>query len=346
MSTGTTTLLTASPSALANQIRVGLNKQLVEGASKLLNYNRFVSKTKRPQQMGEKTFRFFIRQDADASRVASLTEGTPISTFQQLTEDYADVTAAQFGEAIKITDIAAGNTLWDYASRAKEEFAADAALKWDNIVRDSIITGLKDSDTLGVELFAGVTETGDTSADYTSIVAATVANAKVTEAKILHAKTMLVINGARMINGDYICQTPAQLEMDMLKDTGIRGLLNNQGGKAVFDGEIGRIYGVRFLTTNEGSCEGATYGTQSAAGKNIFAMHFFGADAFGAVSWGVQSGSQWMNAPQFIIADKEDKSDPLNQLKFVGWKAVNAATILRKKNNVLLRAKATNFSTD
>ena len=346
MANGTMNISTPTPSSLANQIRTGLNKELIAGAEKLLNYNRFVSKTRRPKQQGEKTFRFFIRQDADASRVSSLTEGAPINTFIQLEEDYVDVTAAQFGEAMKITDIAADNTLWDYAMRAKEEFAADAALKWDDTVKGAIVTGLKDSDTLGVELFAGVAPTGDTSADYTSLYGLSTANAKITEASILAAKATLVINGAPMINGDYVAQLPAQVEYDLLQDSGLRAVANyQQGSKQVYDGEVGRIYGVRFLTTNNPSCEGATYGTQSTAGKNIYGVHFFGKDAFGAVSWSAQDSSAWMNAPQFIIKDKPDSADPLNQLKFVGWKAVNAACVLRKKNNVFLRVKSTRFST-
>lgn len=347
MPTGATTISgTPSPTTLVNSIRTHLNKELVQGASKLLNYDRFVSKSRQPKQMGEKTFRFFIKRDADASRVSDLTEGTPISTFQQIDETYVDVTAAQLGMALKISDIAADNTLWDYAARAKDEFAEDMALKWDDVVKGAIVTGLLNSDTLGVELFAGVTETGDSSNDYTSQYALSTANAKITEAKILKAKATLIINGARMINGDFIAQLPAQVEYDLLQDTGLRAAANyQQGSKQVYDGEVGRIYGIRFLTTNNPSCEGATYGTQSTAGKNIYGVHFFGKDAFAAVSWSAKDSSTWMNAPQFIVKDKPDSADPLNQLKFVGAKAVNAATILRAKNNVFLRCKSTAFST-
>ena len=214
-------------------------------------------------------------------------------------------------------------------------------------MKEACVAGLLNQGSLGVELFAGVSgyTTGTSATDYTTQYALTAAAAKITEAAVLAAKARLVINGARMINGDFVAQLPAQVELDFLQDSGLRAAANmQQKSPQVYDGEVGRIYGIRFLTTNNPSIEGATYGTQSTAGKNVFGVHIFGKDAFGAVSWSAQGSSQWMNAPQFIIKDQADSADPLNQLKFVGAKAVNAACVLRKKNNVLLRVKSTAFS--
>jgi N4-gp56 family major capsid protein len=338
-----------SPTTLANQITVGLNKDLVKRGKDLLVYDQFVSKTRVPKNTGHTSYRFFISRDASASRVSTLTDGTPINTFQLIDETYVDVTAAQFGIAMKISDFTAANTIWDYAMRARDEFAADLALKWDDVVKGAVVTGLLNSDGTGVELFAGIANggTGDSSANYTSLYALAPSASKISEATVLLAKTNLIINRARQINGDFVAVLPAQVEMDLLQDAGLRAAANmQQKSPQVYNGEVGRIYGIRFITTNNGSIEGTTYGTQSTAGKNVFGVHFMGADAVGAVSWSVDGkGSNWMASPQFIVKDKPDSADMLNQIYGVGAKACNAATILRSKSNVLLRCKATGYST-
>ena len=44
--------------------------------------------------------------------------------------------------------------------------------------------------------------------------------------------------------------------------------------------------------------------------------------------------------PQIIINDQPDKSDPLNQLVMVGWKAAYVAMILQPTWGIALRSKS------
>ena len=87
------------------------------------------------------------------------------------------------------------------------------------------------------------------------------------------------------------------------------------GGTAIMDGEIGKLYGVRFIET-----------TNVKVANNIHSTMIIGKDAYGVCD--VEKGS----TPQIIVkeAGSAGTADPLNQRSSVGWKTLFTAVRLNE----------------
>jgi N4-gp56 family major capsid protein len=96
----------------------------------------------------------------------------------------------------------------------------------------------------------------------------------------------------------------------------------------LFNGEIGKMYGVRFVEHNNAWRSGATQGTYSGAGV-VFSAFMFGRNAFGVPDLATV-GSPF--APQVNVVQGADKSDPANLIKaLVSFKTYYVAKVSQPK---------------
>jgi N4-gp56 family major capsid protein len=319
MATASTSVGTGT-TGITSQFQTKYSKDLLDHAINTLQLQQFANQADLPKNVGGKSIRFFRPVQADTANVQTLTEGTPITNFTQLTYENIDCTLAQYGEAIKFTDIIGWTSLLNVMKDGITLMGEDCAIKADDITLAAIMSGTGDGAV--VKRYSG----GATS--FSSLQALSNANGKFSYTDGLDAMTNLKINKAPRINGEYIGIASPRIARDLMTDTNWINASAYSAVSQLFKGEVGSLGGIRYvLSTNEWSELGSgTEGTRVTSGGNMFATLFTGKGAYGVPKLAGTSAYK----PQVIIADKADKSDPLNQNMFVGWKAYYGACVLNK----------------
>ena len=313
--------------SLSGQYQRHFSKQLLDHAIDTLVLNQFAKQAELPQGLGSKTIRFFRPVTAASANVQTLVEGTPISTFTDMSYTAVDVDLTQIGEAMKFTDVLGWTNLLNVLKDGIALMGEDCALKADDVTLASIIGGTP------TKRYSGG------AANFNALNALSAANGKFTASDALDAMTNLTINKAPRINGQYVAVVPPQIGRDLMRDGDWLDVSKYSSATALFKGEIGSLYGVRFVSTTNAWGEDTTddtEGTRDTASPGIFSTIVTGRDGYGVVKL---SGTSPMK-PQVIISDKADKSDPLNQTLIAGWKAFYAAKLLNTAWVVVVRSKS------
>jgi len=331
-------------SSLSAQYQKAFSKELLKYAVQALVLAQFGQRAPLPTGSGAKVIRWF-RYDAPSSGlgadgitpsstgIQSLSEGvTPAtSTYRTLSLSTVDGTLAQYGQVVQITDILKATEFFDSLAQATKINGQDAALHADSLIRNE----------LGAN---GTTKRyGSSVADFATLIGTATASAKITATNVLDCTTNLKINRAPMINGNYVGVIPPQISRDLMRDADWLTASQYSNVQALYQGEIGKFYGVRFVEATNPWIEDETEGTYDAVlagGSNttglIYSTFFLGEGAFGVPDLASQSPF----GPQVIITAGADKSDPLNQTTNVGFKTFWCAKILNAAYFVNLRCKS------
>jgi N4-gp56 family major capsid protein len=327
-------MATTTQSTLTDLYQTFFSKQLLDHAVQALVLDKFGLPAELPKNKGALTIRWFRPGVAAASNVQSLSEGTPISTFRNVTYAYVEATLAQYGEAAKITDVVTMTGLFDALKQSIETMGEDCALHADNIVRAVLShasTGLTKRYAQARTSFASVRD-------------ATAANGKIIGSDILDAVTALKINRAKPFGGSYAAILPPQVIRDLVRDGDILDPAKYQAKEIIFKGEVGNVWGARIVEQTAPFQEIDNEGTHAdtfVAGTNttgfIYSVYVVGKGAYGIPKL---AGTQSPTKPSIIINDKPDKADPLNQYMTAGWKSFWAAKVLDATFGITLRCKS------
>lgn len=312
--------------SVTNQFQGYFDKRLLEHAIQALSLNDYAKKADLPQNVGSTSISFFRPITATSANVQTLAEGTPISNFTDLTYSKITVNLAQYGEAVKITDILKYTQLFDAIKQGITLMGEDCALKADDITRNAIVPNITGT---SLRYSQGIT-------NFANLSAATASGGKFVATDALDAVTQLRIGRAPMINNAYVGIVPPQIGRDLMNDNDWLQASKYSAVQQLFKGEIGMLHGVRFVIATNPFREtsGGVEGTFVNNGT-IFSSIFTGRDAYGVPSL---TGNTPFS-PRMIISDKPDKSDPLNQFVTVGWKAFYGATLLNNSFLVVMKSK-------
>ena len=144
-------------------------------------------------------------------------------------------------------------------------------------------------------------------------------------------RTLKVMNAPR-INGGYVGIIHPDVPHDLMSDPLWVNVKTYSDPSGIYEGEIGKIEGVRFVETSEAKiwkAAGKDYatGTESggvvtpaAAKRDVYATMILGANAYGVTE--VTGGGLQHIVKQLGSAGT---ADPLNQRATAGWKAIKAA---------------------
>jgi N4-gp56 family major capsid protein len=237
--------------------------------------------------------------------LTALTEGTT-PTGNSITVTALTATPNQYGDFVQVSDVLdleAIDPVLDEMATVLGEQASDTL---DQITRDILVAG--------------------TSVQYAGgqVSRVTVAASNVlTVLEIRKAVRALKRAKAKPVDGmDFVAIVEPGATYDLQGDTAWVTANQYAGSKAIFNGEIGRLYGVRFVETpNAKIFTGA-----GAAGIDVYCTIIMGAEAYGIVD---VAGS---GAVQNIIkpVGSAGSADPLNQRATTGWKALFTAKILQQ----------------
>lgn len=317
-------------STVTQDLQKYFNPQLLDYAIQELRLSDFAMKAKLPQGKGAKIVSFLRWDVPAASNVQTLTEGTAISTFRDLTLTNVDVTLAQYGEAARISDIRSYVELFDTMKQAIKVMGEDAALHFDTTTRNTIVAGSP------TEQFA------QGAANFAALDAATTSAGSATTSDFKGAYTRLAVNRAKLFPGgkgvpdSYVAIVPPQVVHTLRDDP--RWVEANKYGnpEVLYSNELGYLDGIRYMVATNPFIELHTKGTYDGTG-GIYSNLVFGQNAYGVPELTGQSEM----SPTIVVVDTPDSANPLNQYKTIGWKAFWAALLLNTNWILNLRSKTT-----
>ena len=359
MATNTTT-------TLSNQYQNYFSKKLLSYAVQALILDQFAKKAPLPARAGHKAITMFRYGAPSTSAIEALTEGTAPSGTRTLSLDKIEKSLTQRGQVIELTDILTATDLLNSLQQSIKTNGQDAALDMDTITRNTVVgsnvggtameggyaadmsASLDNGDTL-VELYADGTKETTAATQYTAFEASTGSGTLLDAPAVLNAVTQLKVNRAQSARGGmYVAAASPQVISDVMTDTVWQNAATYSNVQDLYKGEVGSLYGAKFIMTTNPFISGDSIGTDAdrvkydasggggtTATNDIHATLFLGDEAYGCPDLSSQSPF----SPKVEIVDTADKSDPLNQKTTCSFKTYWTTLRLNPLYYVVMRSK-------
>ena len=224
----------------------------------------------------------------------ALTEGNP-GAGKMLAETSVTVEVKQYGDYAAFTDFL-DMTHMDVNVAKKVELLGNAgARSLDALVRDELATCTN-------VIYAG---------GKSSRSALTAAD-KLTSKELRKAVRTLKKGLAQPFGGYFVAIVGPDVIYDLQDDEAFVKVSAYQDKENIYTGEVGRLYGVRFVETTEAK----VFTGAGASGADVASVIVLGQDAYGMTGVGGKT------APHVIVkpAGSAGTNDPLDQINTVGWK--------------------------
>ena len=284
---------------LSPQMRAMYLRRMLEIAKPKLYYNQFGQKTTIEKRGGYQAQ--WRRYSKLPKAITPLVEGvTPSGGTLSVTEVRA--TVRQYGAYVSLSDYSDLTAIDNNIAGASELCGAQAGETLDTITRDVLCA------TTSVQYGDGkkASDANLTVSDVLSVNA------------IMAAVRTLRRNSAEKIGDSFVAIIHPDCSMDIMNDARWQSV-KDYDSKDFYEGEIGKIGGVRFVESPEAKVEGSS----ETGGVAIYHTLIFGANAYGTVDI---DGGQLEHI--FKGFGSGGTSDPLDQRATVGWKASHAAAVL------------------
>jgi len=237
-----------------------------------------------------------------AANGQTLAEGVA-PTPDAMAQDYELCTPVQMGHTVEITDKADLFSPANLVSTAVERLAFNAAKELQLVAKTAADAGTQIYYSNG-------------SAD--SAVSATGTAALF---RLMYAR-LQSLNVPTFSDGTYRAIVSPRVAYDVQNDTASAGswvsVMQYANPNALLSNEIGTAFGFRFLSTDI-----VTTGTTAGAGsKDVLSSYCFGPSVLAVGDLGTLKAS--------FVGFTPDKTDPLGQLAFAGWKAMYGSKLLTK----------------
>jgi N4-gp56 family major capsid protein len=298
-------------STLTAEVRTYLDNDFLE-RSLQLNPHRVGFKEKSLKQNQGKSMTWpRMGQVAVGSATTPLTEGvTP--TAIDLTEDSVTANLAQYGRHTVVSDFLHETSVDEKATEKKDVMATQASNVADTLARELMFTGST------VQLAASRTL-------LTGITASDVLNTTETRRA---ARSLKKANALPYDDGCYIGKIGPDTSFDIMGDSVWVNAHTYKDGTALYQGEIGKLFQVRYVecTSNQKS---------EASTVTVYSNFIHGKAAFGSVNLAgnAKAATEPDRGPrnmQLIIkmGGEQDTSNPLDLYFTIGWKFIDALATL------------------
>lgn len=312
-----TTLKNTEGNDLSPEMKTFYDKALLKFARPNLVHDQFAQKRNIPKN-GGKTIEF-RRYSQLPKALTPLEEGiTPDG--QNLNVTALTATVDQYGGYITLSDLLILTAIDNNLMEAIELLGDQAGRTLDTITREEVVSGTH-------VIYAGGTVQART---------ALTADMKLTVTDIKKAVRELKVGLAKKINGSYVAIIHPDCVYDLENDDEWVKASQYAGSTQIFEGEIGKLYGVRFVE----STEAKVWAQAGANNISVYATLVLGANAYGTTM--VEGGGLQSIVKQLGSAGT---ADPLNQRSTAGWKAIKTAKILYDDYMVRIESAST-FSND
>ena len=287
------------------------DRTLLERLLPALVYAQYGQKKTAPKNEGDTMD--FRRFGSLAPATTALVEAiTPDGSSIGLT--HVTATVQQFGDYVTYTDKLDMVGIDPVVTEVQQVLGEEAGNTIDQIVRDIVVAGT-------------TVNYASTAVSRVTVAAGMVINGT----EIKKAVRTLRRNNALPYDGThFIGIIGPDAEYDLMSDTMWQDVSKYSASKQIFDGEIGALFGVRFVRSgNAKKFTGA-----GAAGIDVFATMIIGKNAYGTVD---VAGS---SKPETVIKPL-GYADPLNRVGAIGWKVLLTAVRLNELSMLRLEHAAT-----
>ena len=300
---------------LSVEMKTFYDMTLIDMAQPNLIHDQFGQKRPIPANGGK---RIEFRKFASLPKATTpLTEGvTPAG--RKLNAEKIEAEVSQYGDYIVQSDVLELTSIDNTIVEATKVLGNQAGLTLDTITRNVLHSGTNvyycpKAGGAAVESRSGLDDT-----------------CKLTVDVVKRVVTILKKNNAPRINGDYVAIIHPYVAYDLMSDEAWIDAHKYATPENIYEGEIGKIAGVRFVESSEAKIyDGGVFGTL-----------FIAEGAYGTTE--ITGGGL-----QTIVKQKGSAGtgDPLNQRSSVGWKAMKTAEILIDAYMIRVESKST-FSAD
>ena len=305
------TVNVTTDSKLSAENKTFYDRALVEEAGPNLIHGQFGQKRPIPKNGGKRIQ--FRRYASLPKALKPLTEGvTPEGRKLSATAVEAEVN--QYGDFVCLSDVLDLTAIDNNVLEATKAVGRQAGLTLDTITRNVLQSGTNVFYCPKVGANGVQTPVTDRSGlDKTCTLTVDV---------VKKVAAMLKAANAPKIDGDYVCILHPYVAYDIMSDPRWEEMHKYTTPENMYQGEIGRSAGVRFVEPSEA----AVYkGTENSCptGLAVFGCLFIAQGAYGVTE--VTGGGLQTIIKQLGSAGT---ADPLDQRSTVGWKALQTAEIL------------------
>lgn len=305
------TVNVTTDSKLSAENKTFYDRALVEEAGPNLIHGQFGQKRPIPKHGGKRIQ--FRRYASLPKALKPLTEGvTPEGRKLSATAVEAEVN--QYGDFVCLSDVLDLTAIDNNVLEATKAVGRQAGLTLDTITRNVLQSGTNVFYCPKVGANGVQTPVTDRSGlDKTCTLTVDV---------VKKVAAMLKAANAPKIDGDYVCILHPYVAYDIMSDPRWEEMHKYTTPENMYQGEIGRIAGVRFVETSEAAVyKGAE--NSCPTGLAVFGCLFIAQGAYGVTE--VTGGGLQTIIKQLGSAGT---ADPLDQRSTVGWKALQTAEIL------------------
>lgn len=307
-------------SGLSDEMKTYYSDYLIDLAEPYLVHDQFGQKQPIPKN-GGKTIEF-RKYSPLAKALTPLTEGvTPNG--QKLNMSVITATVAQYGGYVTLSDVLLLTAIDNNLLQATELLASQAGRTLDTVTREVLQGGTNVMYAQGGASRAALA--------YTSAAS----NNNMTFDDIRKAVRALKVQNAPKINGSYVAIVHPDVSYDIMSDPKWVNVKTYSDPDGMYEGEIGKIEGVRFVETTEAK----VYKDAGASSRDVYGTLILGANAYGVTE--VTGGGLQHIVKQLGSAGTED---PLNQRATAGWKAIKVAE--RLVEQYMIRIESTSSYDD
>jgi N4-gp56 family major capsid protein len=299
-------------SGLTDEMKTYYSDYLIDNAIPKLVHDQFGQKHPIPKD-GGKTIEF--RKYSPLPKLTTpITEGvTPDG--QSLTMTKIEATVAQYGGYVTLSDVLLLTAIDNNLVQATKLLGAQAGATLDTITREVLNGGTN-------VIFSGGAPDRKTLAEGNFL---TVDDVK----KAVHT---LKNQNAEKINGSWVGIIHPDVAYDLTNDPAWKDVKTYSDPSDIYEGEIGKLYGVRFVETTEAKI----WENAGANNASVYSTLILGDNAYGVTE--VTGGGLQHIVKQLGSAGT---GDPLDQRATAGWKATKVAERLVENYMVRIESVST-----
>lgn len=305
---------------LSAEMKTFYSDYLIDMAEPELVHDQFGQKHPIPKNGGKNIE--FRKYSPLPKALTPLTEGvTPDG--QKLNVGTVTATVNQYGGFIELSDILLLTAIDNNLVQATKLLGSQAGRTLDTITREVLNGGTNVQYAEGQVSSRSELVGGDTTAEN---------NHYLTVDAVRRAVRFLKVMNAPKINGYYAGIIHPDVSYDLMSDPKWVNVKSYSDPEGIYEGEIGRIEGVRFVETSEAK----VFSGEGASGRDVYSTLILGADAYGVTE--VSGGGLQHIVKQLGSAGT---ADPLNQRATAGWKATKVAERLVEEYMIRIETTST-----
>ena len=244
-------------------------------------------------------------------------DGTPVAV------DYITATINQYGDYTTVSDVLEMAAIDNVIVEITAKHSENARLTIDTITRNAILADATTVLWADKYVDGKATETaGRTALDETAVL---------TPDMVARAAATLKKANAPKIDGSYVAIVHPSVSYDLMRTEGWIDVNKYSNATAIFNGEIGKLYGVRFVESTEAKIDVVN-------GKAVYSTIFLGKGAYKVVKLDAN------NVEVIVKGRGETGFDPLDQRSSVGWIARGYTAKVTIPEYIVVVESASHFS--